>query len=190
MKEPRRAFLLEVPSEPLPAGIAFVRHSRFRMREDFLVKIGRAIEGLSDEQVWARLNEESNSIGNLMLHVAGNMRQWLVSGVGGAPDARVRAAEFAARGSISGPELFALLSGTIEETDAVLAGLIAELERTGTDAALQRIIAPQGYDQTVLDAVYHVVEHFGQHTGQIMMLAKWLKGRGLGFYDTRALETK
>jgi uncharacterized damage-inducible protein DinB len=190
MKEPRRAFLLEVPSEPLSAGIAFVRHARFRMRDDYLQKIGRAIGGLSDEEIWARLNEESNSIGNLILHVAGNMRQWLVSGVGGAQDARVRSAEFAARESISGSDLMTLLKDTLDETDGVLAGLIDVLETTGTDEALQRTIAPQGYDQTVLDAVFHVVEHFSQHTGQILMLAKWQMGRGLALYETKELEKK
>ena len=190
MKEPRRAYLLEVPSEPLPAGVAFLRHARFRMRDDYLQKIGRAIAGLSDAEIWARLNDESNSIGNLMLHIAGNMRQWLVSGVGGAPDARVRSEEFAARGTMNATELVNHLKATIDETDEVLARVMEELERSGTDAALQRAIAPQGYDQTVLDAVFHVVEHFSQHTGQILMLAKWQLGRGLSLYETKELEKK
>lgn len=190
MKEPRRAYLLEVPSEPLPAGIAFVRHARFRMRDDYLQKIGRAIGGLSDEEIWSRLNEESNSIGNLLLHISGNMRQWLVSGVGGAPDARVRSEEFAARGTMSGADLINHLKDAIDDADRVLFGLIEEMERSGTDAVLQRTVAPQGYDQTVLDAVFHVVEHYSQHTGQILMLAKWLTGRELGLYETKELERK
>jgi len=190
MKEPRRAFLLEVPGDPLPAGIAFVRHARFRMREDYLEKIDRAIAGLDEEQIWARLNESSNSIGNLMLHVAGNMRQWLVSGVGGAPDGRVRSEEFAARGSISASELIERLRSTIAETDEVLAALIAQMEEEKTDAVLQRVISPQGYAQTVLDAVFHVVEHYSQHTGQILMLAKWQKMLALSLYDTNELERK
>lgn len=185
MKEPRRAFLLEVPAEPLPAGIAFVRHARFRLRDDYLVKIRRSVEKLSDEQIWTRLNDDSNSIGNLMLHLGGNLRQWIVSGVGGAADARVRSAEFAARGSMSGSELIGLLDATVTEADGVLAGLIEQMTATHSDAALQRTIAPQGYDQTVLDAVFHVVEHFSQHTGQVMMLAKWQTGKALSLYDNR-----
>lgn len=187
MKEPRRAFLLEVPAEPLPAGIAFVRHARFRLRDDYLVKIRRSVENLSDEQIWARLNDDSNSIGNLMLHVGGNLRQWIMSGIGGAPDARVRSAEFAARGSMSANELIVLLEDAVTEADGVLAGLVEQMKSTCSDATLQRTIAPQGYDQTVLDAVFHVVEHFSQHTGQIMMLAKWQTAKALSLYDNRDL---
>ena len=93
MKESRRSFLLPPPERPLPAGIAFLRQARFRLREDDRVKIGGALAALSDEQVWWRPNEASNSAGNLLLHLAGNMRQWVVAGVGGEPDRRDRPRE-------------------------------------------------------------------------------------------------
>src|SRR5262249_60912394 len=78
----------------------FLRHARFRLLEDYFVKIAAAIDALDDEQVWRRPNEPSNSVGNLLLHLSGNVRQWIISGVGGAEDRRDRASEFAARGSV------------------------------------------------------------------------------------------
>jgi len=90
-------FVLEPPAAPLPAGAAFLRHARFRLRGDYQVKITAAVTELTDEQIWWRPNDASNSVGNLILHLCGNARQWIVSGVGGAPDTRDRASEFAAR---------------------------------------------------------------------------------------------
>ncbi len=188
MKDARRSFLLETPADPLPAGVAFVRHARFRLHDDYLEKIRRSLETLTEMQVWARLNDDSNSIGNLILHVAGNLRQWVICGVGGAADGRVRSLEFAARESMSGCQLLELLESTVEEADGVLARLTEEIEASQSDLALQRLISPQGYAQTVLDAVFHVVEHFSQHTGQILMLAKWQRGMEIALYDNRELE--
>ena len=90
-------FLPDPPASPLPAGRAFVRHARYRLREDYFVKIATVVAELTDEQVWWRPNDASNSIGNLVLHVCGNARQWIVAGVGGAADVRDRPQEFAAR---------------------------------------------------------------------------------------------
>src|SRR3954471_4435857 len=87
----RRSFLLEPPSSPLPSGRAFLRQARFRLHDDYPVKITRAVAEVTDEQIWWRPNSDSNSIGNLILHLCGNARQWIVAGVGGAPDNRERA---------------------------------------------------------------------------------------------------
>lgn len=183
MKDSRRSFLLEVPLEPLTAGLAFLRHARFLLIEDYSVKIHGALSPLTEEQVWSRPNDATNSIGNLALHLAGNVRQWLISGVGGAPDKRDRSSEFAARETMSKAELLALLDVTLAETDAVLANLVREVETSASDEPLQREIKPQGYPQTVLDAIFHVTEHFGYHTGQIVLLAKWQEGAAIRFYD-------
>jgi uncharacterized damage-inducible protein DinB len=103
------------------------------------------------------------------------VRQWIVAGVGGEPDTRERDKEFAARSSVSSEELKATLAATINRAVPVLEGLAASqlLER--------RTI--QGYDQTILEAVYHVVEHFSHHTGQILYATKLLTGKDLGFYQ-------
>ncbi|MCG3162471.1 MAG: hypothetical protein JMDDDDMK_03726 [Acidobacteria bacterium] len=187
MTDTRKAFLLEPPAAALPAALMFLRHARFRLLEDYFVKINAALETLSDEQVWRRPNESSNSIGNLLLHLSGNVRQWIVSGVGGAEDLRDRAGEFAARGSVSKGELIELLKATLDEASAVLLRIENECAAAQSDAPLQRVCKPQAYETTVLDAIFHVVEHFSCHTGQIIFAAKWLAEGQVSFYDDRRL---
>ena len=129
---------------------------------------------MSDEQIWWRPNEESNSIGNLVLHLCGNARQWIVSGVGGSPDRRERDAEFAQRDAIDRAELLALLRTTLGDVESVLKNLPSEtlLERR----------AIQGSDVDVIEAIFHVTEHFSMHTGQIIMMTKMLTSSDLSFY--------
>src|SRR4051812_32391841 len=143
---------------------AFVETSRALIATDFLPKIERCLERLTDDDVWWRPNEASNSIGNLLLHLRGNVRQWIVGGVGGRGGERRRQQEFDERGKIPKNELLEGLREVLEQADAVLRDLDA-------DALLSRRHI-QGYDVTVLDAIYHVVEHFSMHTGQIILLTK------------------
>jgi uncharacterized damage-inducible protein DinB len=180
-------FLLEPPPSPLPTSRAFLRHARFRLHDDYLVKITAAAGELTDDQIWWRPNEASNSIGNLVLHLCGNARQWIVAGVGGAPDARERAQEFAERGPIPRGALMALLEATLAHVDERLADLERAVDAAGSGAPLQRACVPQGFAQTVLDAVFHVVEHFSYHTGQIVLLAKWHAGERIRLYDDARL---
>jgi len=137
-------------------------------------RIQTCLEQLTAEQVWARGGENQNAIGNLVLHLAGNVRQWIIAGVGGRPDIRDRAAEFRARGGRAPGELAALLLQTVAEGRAVIGGLTAE--------SLPRPLTIQGYKITEMEAVYHVVEHFSMHTGQILFATKMLTGADLGFY--------
>jgi len=145
------------------AGTAMIALSRRYLRE-YLTKIRLAVSVLDERVVWARPNEGSNSIGNLMLHLAGNARQWIVSGVGGARDVRDRQSEFDQRTPVSITMLIDRLEQTISDVDRVLASL------TTADLQTRRVI--QANDVSVLEAVYHVVEHFSMHTGQIILLAK------------------
>jgi uncharacterized damage-inducible protein DinB len=154
---------------------AFIAKARSLFGEEYLPKIERCLEKLSDEEVWWRANEESNSIGNLLLHLAGNARQWIACGVGGQVDERVRQQEFDERRLLSRGELLARIKDTLAEVDGVLASFDV------TRILEQRRI--QGCDVPVLDAVFHVVEHFAMHTGQIIFLTKMLKGVNLDFYD-------
>jgi len=154
---------------------AFVGEARQHLLADYLPKLERCAERLTDEQAWRRAGEESNSIGNLLLHLEGNARQWLVGGVGGAPDRRRRDREFGERAPVPLAQLMADLRAALEEADAVLA-------RLDPPALLERRLI-QGHDVTVLAAVFHVVEHFSMHTGQIILLTKMLTGRDLAFYD-------
>ena len=153
----------------------FISCAREFLVQDYLPKIERCLERLTDEQIWWRPNEESNSIGNLVLHLCGNARQWIVSGVGGATDARERDKEFAQREAIERGELLKLLRTTLGDVEAVLKKLPSEtlLERR----------AIQGSDVDVLEAIFHVTEHFSMHTGQIILLTKLLTATDLHFYD-------
>lgn len=188
MKEPKRAFLLTPPSTALPAGLAFLRQVRFRLREDYRVKIGGALDALSEAEVWWRPNEPSNSIGNLLLHLVGNVRQWVIAGIGGAADTRDRPGEFSERAPRSKAELLALLDATLSEADAVMARIEGELATTPSDAVLQREHLIQGFPQTVLDALFHITEHFSYHTGQIIYIAKFHGAEKVKFYDDRQLD--
>jgi uncharacterized damage-inducible protein DinB len=154
---------------------AFIQNARHLLKEEYLPKIERCVEKLTDEQVWWRPNSESNSVGNLLLHLSGNARQWIVSGLGGATDTRQRQAEFDERRIIARDELLALLRSTIVDVDHVL----AEFD----PVRLLDSYPIQGTEATALAAIFHVTEHFSMHTGQIIVLTKMLANMDLVFYD-------
>jgi uncharacterized damage-inducible protein DinB len=141
-----------------------------QMTERIEVCLGK----LNDEQIWARGAEAENAIGNLILHLCGNLRQWLIAGVGGATFDRDRDAEFAARGGVPKDELIRRLKGTVDEATRAVGAVSA--------AQLTERVRIQAYEVTVLEAIYHVVEHFGQHYGQIAFATKLLTHEDLGFY--------
>lgn len=145
-----------------------------RYSADKLAQLSGRIEDclgrLSTDQIWLRNSENENAVGNLVLHLCGNVGQWIGSGVAGKPDARERDKEFAARGG----EIGQRLSVTIAEAT----GIIRNLPPT----RLSERITVQKYDVTVLEAIYHVVEHFAQHTAQIIFATKLLTGQDLGYY--------
>ena len=154
---------------------AFVAQARDLLSSEYLPKIERCLEQLTDEEVWWRANQESNSIGNLLLHLSGNARQWIVCGLGGAPDERERQKEFDQRALIPRSELLAKLKQTITEVDDALEQF--------DPAQMLSSRQIQGTEVTALEAIFHVVEHFSMHTGQIILLAKMLTKKDLRFYD-------
>ena len=151
----------------------FLDYSTKKLRQ-LAERIEICLTKLNSGQIWARGSENENAIGNLVLHLSGNVRQWIVAGVGGAPDVRQRDAEFAARGGEPAVELTGRLRAAVEEAAAVL-------ERVTADRLGERIVV-QKYEMSVLEAVYHVVEHFSAHTGQIIFATKMLTSEDLGFY--------
>jgi uncharacterized damage-inducible protein DinB len=151
----------------------FVSCSVRRLRQN-VDRIDKCLARLSEDQIWSREHQTENAIGNLLLHLAGNVRQWIFSGVGATPDTRDRDSEFNARSGSSKAELLATLRETVEEGCSVIEPLTAE--------RLAVIIHVQKYDVSILEAIYHVVEHFSQHTGQIIFATKLLTGEELGFY--------
>jgi uncharacterized damage-inducible protein DinB len=156
----------------------FLDFSRDKLLNMYWVRLRACVESLTDEQVWWRPNEASNSVGNLLLHLNGNVQQWLVAPFERLEDTRNRPAEFAAREGAPGPELLSALAGTVERASRVLDRL--------TDADLRQIFHIQGYTVSGLHAVYQVVEHFSLHYGQIAYVTKLLRAADLGFY--RALD--
>jgi uncharacterized damage-inducible protein DinB len=151
----------------------FLDHSVNKLRE-YEGRIATCLERLDAAQIWARGGENENAVGNLVLHLCGNVRQWIVSGVGGEPDRRDRDAEFDARGGVAAAELTRRLREVVNEAAAVI-------ERVSADRLGERMVV-QGYDMSVLEAIYHVVEHFSMHTGQILFATKMFTGDDLGFY--------
>ena len=154
---------------------AFLERSRYYLAYEYPTKIRLALSPVDEQVIWKRANAESNSIGNLMLHLAGNIRQWIVGGVGGTETDRDRAGEFAASGGFMKTELIAALDSSVRDADKVLASL--------TDSDLERSVVIQGRDTTIIAAIYHVVEHFSMHTGQIIMLAKMFAPGSVKFYE-------
>ncbi len=156
-------------------GARFLERTRHYLCVEYPAKIVPALHSMPADKLWWRPNEQSNSAGNLALHLMGNVRQWVVSGVGGAPDSRTRDAEFAARDGADSASLVRLLHSTIADVDAVL------LKITPTTLMEPRTI--QGRATTVFAALYHVVEHFSGHTGQIILLAKQFTPGAVRYYD-------
>jgi uncharacterized damage-inducible protein DinB len=153
----------------------FLERSRHYLAFEYPTKIRHCLAVLPPDAVWRRSDERSNSIGNLLLHLSGNVRQWIVSSVGGAPDARHRSAEFEAREGSGAEVLFGALRATIDDADAVIGSL--------TPPRLLERRTIQGREVTVLEAVYHVVEHFALHTGQIVLLTKLHAPGRIQFYE-------
>jgi uncharacterized damage-inducible protein DinB len=134
----------------------------------YLDKIRRCVDLLEEPQVWWRANARSNSVGNLMLHLCGNLSQWVLEGLGGRPCERRRALEFTADRTATRAELLARLRGVVGGCREVAAGL------TEADLAAPRTI--QKYETDGLRALLHAWEHMSYHTGQIVLITKQLIG--------------
>jgi uncharacterized damage-inducible protein DinB len=145
-------------------GALLLTESRYRLVTEYRTKIRAAVEALPADKVWWRPNEQSNSVGNLLVHLNGNIRQWILAGIGGQPDLRTRFAEFATRDGRPAAELLADLERTLVEADGALA-------RLPPPQLLERRIV-QGRDLTVLELISQVVQHVALHTGQIIVIAK------------------
>lgn len=154
-------------------GEIFLRYSVDKLTQ-LAGRIQACLERLTPEQVWARGSENENAVGNLVLHLCGNLRQWVGFGIAGWPDIRVREQEFAARGGLAPRELADRLDQAVKEAANVLR--VLPPERLGERTRVQN------YDLTVLEAIYHVVEHFAGHAGQILYATKQMTHQDLGFY--------
>ena len=161
-----------IPAEMLTHE--FLGYARDKLSQS-LGQVVRCLRLLSSEEVWHRTNGHTNSVGNLVLHLTGNVRQWIVAGLGGQPFTRDRPAEFAQRGPVPTSEIVDNLERTVQQAVDVLQHLDSE--------ALAARLNVQGYDVSALVAVFHVVEHFSAHTAQIVHMTKALKDVDLSLYD-------
>jgi uncharacterized damage-inducible protein DinB len=153
----------------------FLKFSRFLLDEESRIKLRKAVTALPDELLWWRPNEQANSVGNLLMHLEGNVRQWIIGGVGGAADVRNRGGEFGAHEGATKSELLARLEHTLDEADAVLARVRPE--------QLTERRRVQTREITVLEAIYQVVQHFSLHLGQIILVAKAQVPGAVKFYE-------
>ncbi len=158
---------------------AFLEFSRWKLLEQYWPRLRESVNSLDDEQVWWRPNPASNSVGNLLLHLNGNVTQWMVASFNREQDARNRPAEFSAREGMPTAGLVERLDATMQRTAETLARL--------TEADLQATYQIQGFTVSGVQAVYQVVEHFALHYGQVVYIVKQLEARDLGF--TNQLDT-
>jgi uncharacterized damage-inducible protein DinB len=163
-----------VPPKKSRTASLFLANARQLIAKQNLPHIVKCLQQLSEEEIWWRPNAASNSAGNLVLHLCGNVRQWIISGLGGAPDKRQRDLEFSEQGPIPRRELVTRLRRTVRDAFRVLVKL--------SDDSLARKYSVQGYHVTGMDAVFHVTEHFGYHTGQIVYITKLKRGEDLKFW--------
>jgi hypothetical protein len=152
----------------------FLAFSRNKLLGQYWPRLKACVEPMTVEQIWWRPNEASNSIGNLILHLNGNVTQWLVASFNRDEDKRDRPTEFSTAGGLTAAELLNRLGATLAEATKVLDRLTVE--------ELRASYVIQGHHVHGLDAVYQVVEHFGLHYGQIAFITKSLNTKDLGFY--------
>ncbi len=151
-----------------------IAYAQAKLREN-LEQIGRCLKLLTEEQIWNRPNEVSNSIGVLVVHLEGNVRQWIGHGLGGLQDNRDRPAEFARRKPLPTMSLLSQIAATVDEAQAILERLSSR--KLADDTKIQ------GYRVSGIAAVFHVVEHFSFHTGQIIYATKLITNQDLSLYD-------
>jgi hypothetical protein len=164
---------MTIVTEPNSANL-FLEFSRHKLLEQYWPRLRACLESLTEEQLWWRPNDASNSIGNLVLHLNGNVRQWLLASFNRLDDIRDRPVEFNQRTPIPRAALLEQIGATMQEASETLSRL--------TEADLLAAFEIQGYNVSGLAAVYQVVEHFGLHYGQILYVTKMLRGEDLNFY--------
>ena len=145
-------------------------------------KIEKCLHELTEDEVWNRPNASSNSTGNIILHLCGNITQYVLSGLGNVTDTRERDKEFSATRVLAKQELLDKLKSTVQQAASIMRQL-------NPDQLLQKR-SVQGNDLTAIGIIVHVVEHYSYHTGQIIFWTKLIKDKDLGFYSNVDLNRK
>ncbi|MFD2585660.1 DinB family protein [Croceitalea marina] len=159
----------------------FIQNAIYRLDESTRMNT-ISLEQLSEEDIWKRPNENLNSVGNLILHLCGNMSQYIISSLGETEDTRKRDIEFDTISGFNKKELQLMLTETAEKSKRII-----------NDASLAQLVRKrkvQGFYFSGIGVVLHAVEHYSYHTGQIAFWTKQLKNKDLGFYDGIDLKIK
>ena len=157
----------------------FIHQAIFRLHEESIPRLLKCVGEVSHYQLWYRSNENSNSIGNLVLHLTGNVNQWINTGLGGDKDSRQRQAEFDTRGGIERGAMLEELDIVMKRAKEVISGLSSE--------DLVKVYKVQGFEETGMSIVIHVVEHFSYHVGQMTYIVKSVKDIDTGYYSGKDL---
>lgn len=144
-----------------------------RIREN-LPRITRCFEQLSETEIWQKPVPAGNSMANLLLHLRGNITQYIISGLGGLPDNRIRDEEFTTEGGYDKATLLHLIAETIGNATGII-------EAVDENNLLQERTV-QGFRLSGTGIIIHVTEHLSYHTGQIALYTKMLRNTDLGFY--------
>lgn len=159
----------------------FINQSVYRINENTR-RILKCLNEVDETEIWLRSNKNSNSLGNIILHLCGNIRQYIISSLGETEDLRIRDEEFSAKDGFNKSELFTKLNATINDAIAVIESLNEE--------RLLKLYSVQGFDLSGIGIIIHVTEHYSYHTGQIAFWIKQLKNKDLGFYSGVNLNVK
>lgn len=154
--------------------LLLVNEFRKRIFDESYMRIFKCIDSLNEDQVWHQFNEHTNSIGNLILHLHGNMRQWMMSTFNQSVDTRKRSLEFVAASRVSKSVLKKMLLDLKEELETVLDRI--------TKDDIEKKYNVQVYTENGFSILVHVIEHFSYHTGQIALITKLLADKDLEFY--------
>ena len=152
-----------------------ISETKRRLFEESVPRLKKCLNQLSEQEIWYRPNDNSNSIGNIVLHLCGNVRQWILSGLGKQNDIRTRQQEFDERGPISTENLIQKVDELMIEVDKVLDSVTPEM--------LLKNHNVQVYEETGLSILVHVVEHFSYHVGQMTYFVKWRKDMDMSYYS-------
>lgn len=167
---------------PVILNTTFINEVKLRLIEENPAKIRACLNQLTDEEIWERIDPHLPSVGNLILHLCGNVRQYIISGAGGYPDVRQRSQEFAE----AGPMPKAVLTNKMDE---LLEEVVKVLDKISPETLIE-VKPVQCYEMSVMSMILHATEHFSYHTGQIIFYTKMKRKADMGFYDDQHLEAK
>jgi uncharacterized damage-inducible protein DinB len=151
-----------------------IAETKRRIIGESIPRIKKCLNVLSEQEIWFKPNDHSNSVGNLVLHLCGNVTQWIGSGLGKMPDNRLRDLEFSEKGPMPSTKLIEALDRLIPLIENTLDNL--------TEEDFLQLHKVQVYQETGVNILVHVVEHFSYHTGQIAFFTKWRKNMDMNFY--------